>query len=49
MIFKTFDDRLMLVFHQPNTSPDERARLYEIEDLGNTIKIKKIDKILDGN
>lgn len=40
MIFKTFEDKLMLVLHQPNTSPDERAKLFELEDTGDSIKLK---------
>jgi GH43 family beta-xylosidase len=40
MIFKTFDGKLMLVIHQPNTSPDERARFFELEDTGDTLKLK---------
>lgn len=41
MIFRSFDNRLCLLFHQPN-SPDgaERAHIYEIEDMGNTLKLK---------
>jgi hypothetical protein len=32
MIFKTFDDQLVLLFHQPNISPQERAQMYLIEE-----------------
>ena len=39
MIFKTFDNRLMLVLHQPN-SKAERARLLELEDTGDSIRRK---------
>lgn len=41
MIFKTFDGRLCLTLHQPN-SPDraERAKIFELEDLGDTLRIK---------
>ncbi|MEJ5260952.1 MAG: glycoside hydrolase family 43 protein [Anaerohalosphaeraceae bacterium] len=39
MIFKTFDGRLMLVVHHPTMSPQSRARLYELEDTGDTLKI----------
>ena len=38
MIFKRFDGQLMLVFHQPNRAT-ERARLFEIEDTGETLRI----------
>ena len=40
MIFKTFDGRLMLVVHQPTMSPDSRARLHELEDTGDGLRVK---------
>lgn len=40
MIFKTFDDKLMLVIHQPNNAPYERAKFFELEDRGNRIELK---------
>ena len=40
MIFRTFDGRLVMAIHQPN-SGRIRARLYEIEDVGDTIRIKR--------
>lgn len=41
MIFKTFDNRLMLAFHQPNSpSGKERLKLVEIEDTGDSLRIK---------
>ncbi len=42
MIFRTFDGKPCLTLHQPN-SPDgeERAKIFELEDLGNTLRIKK--------
>ena len=41
MIFKTFDDRLMLVFHQPNSpAGKERMKMFEIEDAGQTLRLK---------
>lgn len=39
MIFETFDGKLMLVVHQPTMSPESRARLHEIVDTGDGIKI----------
>ncbi|HEX6623421.1 MAG TPA: glycoside hydrolase family 43 protein [Pyrinomonadaceae bacterium] len=39
MIFKRFDGQLMLVLHQPNKER-ERARLFELEDAGDTLRIK---------
>lgn len=40
MIFTTFDDRLMLVVHRPTMSPASRARLHELEDTGDGIRLK---------
>jgi hypothetical protein len=40
MIFRTFDGRLMLVLHQPNEPGRERARLFELEDTGETLRIR---------
>jgi GH43 family beta-xylosidase len=40
MIFKSFDNRLMFVYHQPNKSPDERVRLVELIEDGESISIK---------
>ncbi|MBP3318026.1 MAG: family 43 glycosylhydrolase [Alistipes sp.] len=41
MIFRTFDGRLCLVLHAPNSpSGQERAHIFEIEDLGDTLQIK---------
>ena len=39
MIFRRFDGQLMLVLHQPNKRPNERARLFELEDTGGTLRI----------
>ena len=41
MIFKTFDGRLCVVLHAPNSpAGQERAHIFEIEDLGNTLRLK---------
>lgn len=40
MIFKTFDGKLMMTLHQPN-SGDIRAQLYELDDLGHILRIKR--------
>ena len=41
MIFKTFDGRLCVVLHAPNSpGGSERAHIFEIEDLGDTLKLK---------
>lgn len=40
MIFKRFDGQLMMVLHQPNKGGLERAKLFEMEDTGETLRIK---------
>jgi hypothetical protein len=40
MIFRTFDSRLMLTFHRPNNTPEERPVFIEIEEVGDGIRIK---------
>ena len=41
MIFEDFEGRLCLVLHSPNSpGGKERAHIYELEDLGHTLKIK---------
>ncbi len=44
MVFKDFEGRLMLVFHQPNRGSKERAKFFEIEDTGDTLKLFKKNK-----
>lgn len=39
MLFETFDGRLVMAFHQPDRGP-ERARFFEMEDLGVTLRLK---------
>jgi hypothetical protein len=39
MLFTRFDGTLMLALHQPNRSPDERARLFEVQDVGEGIRL----------
>ena len=39
MIFKSFDDVLLIALHQPNRSPDERLNLYRLKDIGNSLEI----------
>lgn len=42
MLFHTFDGRFCMVLHAPNSpGGKERAHIYEIEDCGNTLRIKK--------
>lgn len=40
MLFHTFDGRLMLVLHHPFDGRLSRAKLYEVEDTGETIRVK---------
>lgn len=41
MIFETFEGQLMLTFHSPNQSPDERAVFVDIVEQGGGIKLKE--------
>ena len=40
MIFRTLEGQLRLVLHSPNGGGLERAHLFEIEDCGDTLKLK---------
>lgn len=41
MLFRTFDGRLCLVLHSPNSpGGSERAKIMELEDLGHTLRVK---------
>ncbi|MEM6332321.1 MAG: glycoside hydrolase family 43 protein [Planctomycetota bacterium] len=40
MIFRTFDDRLMLTFHSPNQTPHERPFFTEIEEANGGIRLR---------
>lgn len=39
MLFRTFDGRLMMSLHSPNSGPDQRIRFFEMEDTGETLRI----------
>ena len=39
MLFKTFDGRLKLTLHQPNKTPYERMKLFDVEDGGETLRL----------
>lgn len=39
MIFRDFEGALRVALHSPNRSPDERCRLFEVEDTGDTLRI----------
>ncbi|HRQ51406.1 MAG TPA: hypothetical protein PLR74_12760, partial [Agriterribacter sp.] len=42
MLFKTFEGKLMLTFHGPNSpAGKERMKIFEVEDTGNSLKLKK--------
>ena len=43
MIFHAFDGRLMLVLHQPFDGRLARAKIYEVEDTGDTLRVKKLE------
>lgn len=40
MLFRTFDDHLMLALHKPNRRPEERAQFLDIEDYGHGLRLK---------
>jgi GH43 family beta-xylosidase len=41
MLFKRLDGQLMMILHSPNQVPNERAVIMEMEDLGDTIRVKR--------
>lgn len=41
MLFKRFDGQLMMLLHAPNNSANSRARLFEVEDTGETLNLTK--------
>lgn len=46
MLFQTFEGQLMLVIHQP--FKNARGKLYEMEDLGDNLRVKKFREDLSG-
>ena len=48
MLFKTFDGQLMLVLHRP-FGREARAKLYEVEDTGDALKIVRQRRDLHGD
>ena len=40
MIFKSLDGKLNLTFHQPNTTPHERMKVFELSDDGERLSIR---------
>ena len=41
MIFRTFEGKLCIVFHQPNSGGAERAHIFELEDTGDSLMVKQ--------
>jgi arabinan endo-1,5-alpha-L-arabinosidase len=41
MLFQRLDGQLMMILHSPNVVPNERAVIMEMEDLGDTIRVKR--------
>jgi hypothetical protein len=41
MLFRTFDGHLLLTFHQPNDTPNERAIFHQVTEQGDSIMIGK--------
>ncbi len=41
MIFKGLDNLLYLALHSPNKNPQERPKFFQLEDVGNTLLMKK--------
>ncbi len=40
MVFKGVDGKLRITFHQPNSSPNERMRIFELDDDGVRLSVK---------
>jgi GH43 family beta-xylosidase len=40
MVFKGVDGKLRITFHQPNKSPDERMRIFELDDDGERLSVR---------
>jgi hypothetical protein len=41
-VFSTFEGRLMMLVHQPAGGSAARARLVELEDIGDTVRVKPV-------
>jgi GH43 family beta-xylosidase len=41
MLFRRLDGQLMMILHSPNVVPHERAVLLEMEDLGDTLRVRR--------
>jgi arabinan endo-1,5-alpha-L-arabinosidase len=40
-LFRRFDGQLMMILHQPNGAPNERARLFEVEEAGDNVQLEE--------
>ena len=40
MVFNTMEGQLMMTLHQPNQTPFERAKLFRLADLGDSLKVE---------
>lgn len=47
MLFRTFDNQLMLVLHHPFSGPNVHARLYDMEDTGDGLRVIRARQDLD--
>jgi hypothetical protein len=43
MVFRAFGGRLMLTLHRPNVRPNERARVFELDEVGDRLVVRAID------
>ena len=41
MLFRTFDGKLMMTLHSPNSGPNQRIHFFEMEDTGETLRIAR--------
>ncbi len=48
MLFHSFDGRLMMVLHRPFSYPQCRAKLYDMEDTGDRVRVAREREDLDG-
>jgi len=40
MLFHRLDGQLMMILHQPNKTPSEREHFFEVEDMGDMLRLK---------
>jgi hypothetical protein len=39
MLFRTFDGKLIMSLHSPNSGPNQRMHFFELEDTGETLRV----------